>query len=138
MKTKYSVVLIAAIITPLLCGPARAGSDNDDRIVTAAKQSYVYRTYLKDDDIKLEAKDGVVTLKGKVASTTHSAMAQDTVENLPGVKSVDNQLVVNPVQEHSDGWVELKVKSALLYRRSVSGTKITVSVRDAIDRKSVV
>jgi hyperosmotically inducible periplasmic protein len=132
MKTKYSVALIAAIITPLLCGPARAGSDNDDRIVTAAKQSYVYRTYLKDDDLKLEAKDGVVTLKGKVATTTHSAMAQDTVENLPGVRSVDNQLVVNPVQEHSDGWVELKVKSALLYRRSVSGTKITVSVRDAM------
>ena len=132
MKTKYSMALIAAVITTLFCVPARAGHGDDDRIVAAAKQSYVYRTYLKEDDIKLAAKDGVVTLKGKVATTAHRAMAADTVENLPGVKSVDNQLVVKPANEQSDGWIEVKVKSALLYRRSVSGTKMSVSAKDGV------
>src|SRR5262245_18525517 len=100
-----------------------AGSD-DDRIVSAAKHSYVYRTYLKDDHIKIQSKDGCVTLKGDVGSLSHKEMAADTVENLPGVKSVDNQLQVKATSEDekSDDWIAFKTKSALLYHRSVSGT----------------
>ena len=132
MQTRHALLLptvFAMVVTsiPLLAAPA-----DDKRIVSAAKESYVYRTYLKDDAIKIEAKDGAVTLKGEVLSRSHKAMAEDTVENLPGVKSVDNRLVVKPADEHSDGWIEFKVKSALLYHRSVSGTKTTVAVKEGI------
>ena len=131
MKTKYMLALLAvALATSVNSLSLLAAAGDDGRIVSAAKQSYVYRTYLKDDDIKIQAKDGVVTLKGEVPSRSHKAMAQDTVENLPGVKSVDNQLVVKPADERSDSWIEFRVKSALLYHRSVSGTKTAVSVKD--------
>jgi len=114
------------------CTPLWAARNDDARIVAAPKQTYVYRTYLKNDEIKIQSADGVVTLKGEVADPSHKDMAADTVENLPGVKSVDNRLVIQPADEHSDGWIEFKVKSALLYHRSVSGTKTTVSVKDGL------
>jgi len=46
------------------------------------------------------------------------------VASLPGVKSVNNQLLVKGDQpaEHSDAWISLKVKSALLFHRNVSAT----------------
>jgi len=132
MKTKHALALtvaLAATITPM---PLQAARSDDARIESAAKQSYVYRTYLKGDDIKIQAKDGTVTLKGNVSDPFHKSMAQDTVESLPGVKGVDNRLVVKPANEKSDAWIEFKVKSALLYHRNVSGTKTDVSVKDGI------
>jgi hyperosmotically inducible periplasmic protein len=130
MKTQHALTLATVFAMVVSSIPLLAASADDSRIVSAAKKSYVYRTYLSDDDIKIESKDGDVTLTGKVSNRSHKSMAADTVENLPGVKSVDNQLKVESTNEHSDGWVEFKVKSALLYHRSVSGTKTSVAVKD--------
>jgi osmotically-inducible protein OsmY len=59
---------------------------------------------------------------------------QDTVSSLPGVVSVDNQLVVNGQQpaEHSDSWISMKVKTTLLFHRNVSATGTTVYVKDGV------
>jgi hypothetical protein len=42
--------------------PAYA-TQTDNRIESSGKKTYVFKTYLKDDDIKIQAKEGVVTLK---------------------------------------------------------------------------
>ena len=63
--------------------PVRA-SETDNRIESAFKKTYVYKTYLKDEHIKISSKDGAVTLSGTVADETHKPMAQDTAEALPG------------------------------------------------------
>lgn len=134
MKTKR---ISAIIVTGALLMGSRtllADHNDDGKIEAAARQSYVYRTYLKDDSIKVQSKEGCVTLRGKVASATHKDLAADTVENLPGVKSVDNQLEVKRKEpaDKSDEWIQLRVTSALLYHRSVSGTKTKVSVHDGV------
>ena len=94
----------------------------------------MFKTYLKDDSIKTESKDGVVTLTGTVAEASHKSLAQDTVASLPGVKSVDNQLKVKGESpaEHSDTWIGMKVKTALLFHRNVSATGTDVYVKDGI------
>ena len=94
----------------------------------------MFKTYLKDDSIKTESKDGVVTLTGTVAEASHKSLAEDTVASLPGVKSVDNQLQVKGEQpaEHSDAWISMKVKTALLFHRNVSATGTDVYVKDGI------
>jgi osmotically-inducible protein OsmY len=134
MKSKLIIAMLLALGMAITARPARAAHADDARIVSAAKNSYVYRTYLKDDDIKIEAKDGLVTLEGEVAQPSHKNMAEDTVEGLPGVKKVENRLEVKSSSgdEKSDGWLEVKVKSALLYHRNVSGTKTEVSVSDGV------
>ena len=109
-------------------------SEMDDRIESSAKQSYVFKTYLKDDAIATASKDGAVILTGTVSEVSHKSLAQDTVEGLPGVKTVDNQLTVKGESpaEHSDTWISLKVKSVLLFHRNVRATKTDVNVKDGI------
>jgi osmotically-inducible protein OsmY len=133
MKMQYTLAL-AVLATAITAMPLRAAHKDDERIVAAAKQSYVYRTFLKDDRIQIQSKDGCVILTGEVANPSHKTMAEDTVENLPGVKTVDNQLEVKakPANEKSDDWITFKVRSVLLCRRSVSGTRTSVSVKDGV------
>ncbi len=106
----------------------------DDRIESSAKKSYVFKTYLKGDDIKIQSKDGAVTLTGTVAEEFHKSLAQETVAGLPGVKSVDNRLEVKgaPPTANSDAWLRDKVKATLLFHRSVSAGNTEVDVKDGI------
>src|SRR5574339_311837 len=120
IKALYAVALMALALL-MVSGPVQASS-TDDRIESSAKESYVFKTYLKGDDIKVKSKDGVVTLTGTVAEESHKALAGETVANLSEVKSVDNQLKVKEgfPAEMSDAWLSTKVKTTLLFHRNVS------------------
>lgn len=123
MKRKlYSIVLMAAAATMLAIGMPAYANKADDRIEASAKKTYVFKTYLKDDDVKVQSKDGVVTLTGTVAAESHKSLAQDTVADLPGVKSVNNKLTIKgeSMSANADAWITTKVKTVLLFHRSVS------------------
>jgi len=109
------------------------GSDTDTRIEASARDTYVYRTYLEDDDIKFEARDGIVTLTGTVAEESHKSLAQGTVEGLPGVKRVENRLEVDGemTEGNSDRWLKAKVKTSLWFHRSVS-SETAVDVNEGV------
>jgi osmotically-inducible protein OsmY len=132
MKHTYTLALLLTAGTLLVSTASLRASETDERIETSAKKSYVFKTYLADDSIKTESENGVVTLTGTVAQESHKLLAQDTVEGLPGVKSVDNQLKVKGESpaEHSDTWLVVKVKSVLLFHRNVSATGTSVSAVD--------
>ena len=134
MKTNSVLSLFVAMSAILTTGTSLRAYETDSRIEASAAKSYVFKTYLKDDSIKTESKNGVVTLTGTVCEPSHKSLAQDTVESLPGVKSVDNQLLVSGEQpaEHSDAWINMKVKCALLFHRNVSCTGTNVYVKDGI------
>jgi len=134
MKSTYPLTLLMAAGALLVASAPLHASDTDSRIESSAAKSYVFKTYLKDDSIKTESKSGIVTLTGTVADASHKSMAEDTVASLPGVVSVDNQLLINGEQpaEHSDTWIGWKVKSALLFHRNVSATGTTVYVKDGV------
>jgi osmotically-inducible protein OsmY len=134
IKSTYTLALLVATGTLLIASSSVRAADTDDRIESSAKKSYVFKTYLKNDSIKTESKDGVVTLTGTVTEDSHKSLAQDTVESLPGVKSVDNQLTVKGESpaEHSDTWISMKVKTALLFHRNVSGSGTDVYVKDGV------
>jgi hyperosmotically inducible periplasmic protein len=127
-------ILIMVTASAMLLSLSARASDTDDRIESSAKKSYVFKTYLKDDAIKTDSKNGAVILTGTVAQDSHKTLAEDTVASLPGVNSVDNQLKIkgeNPA-EHSDAWISMKVKSTLLYHRNVSGSGTDVYVKDGV------
>jgi hyperosmotically inducible periplasmic protein len=134
MKAIYSVALMVAAVALLALGMPAYASKMDDRIESSAKKSYVFKTYLKEDDIKIESKDGAVTLTGNVSEEYHRSLAQETMAGLPGVKSVDNKLEIKGERpaENSDAWLSAKVKTTLLFHRSVSGIKTGVSVKEGI------
>jgi hyperosmotically inducible periplasmic protein len=135
MKTLYSLSITAAAMALLTFSmPVFAATSMDNRIELSARQSYVFKTYLQEDDIKIQSKDGAVTLTGVVSENFHKSLALETVTDLPGVKSVDNKLEVKgaPPTANSDAWLRDKVKVALLFHRSVSAAKTEVEVTDGI------
>jgi len=131
-KIKYPLALVMAAGMLVFTSGAVRASETDDRIDSAFKKTYVYKTYLKDEHIKISSKDGAVILSGTVADETHKPMAQNTAEALPGVKSVDNRIEVTGDRpaESSDTWISMKVKSALLFHRNVSATGTEVYLKD--------
>jgi hyperosmotically inducible periplasmic protein len=134
MKAIYSIFLMVAAVALLALSVPVQASKLDDRIESSAKKSYVFKTYLKGDDIKIQSKDGVVTLTGSVSEESHKSLAQETVGSLPGVKSVDNKLEIKGERpaENSDTWLMMKVKSTLLFHRNVNAYKTEVNVKDGI------
>lgn len=133
MNSRYPLALIVVAATFLGASCALQASETDDRIETSAKTTYVYRTYLQDDDITIQAKDGIVTLTGTVADESHRMLAQDTVEGLPGVQRVDNRLDIKgeKAEEKSDTWIAAKVKASLWFHNSVA-RKTDVYVKDGV------
>ncbi|HEY4302718.1 MAG TPA: BON domain-containing protein [Candidatus Didemnitutus sp.] len=105
-----------------------ADSTVDRRIDDAANSSYNLRTVL-DGKVMASTKDGVVTLSGSVQDRDQKRLAEDTVNNLPGVVSVDNDIKVeSEPKEHSDAWIALKIHSALLVHANVSAINTKVDV----------
>ncbi len=144
-KSMYRLALTAIAASLLLIGVSLQASETDDRIGSSAKKSYVFRTYLKGDDIRILSENGAVTLTGTVSQESGKSLALDTVAGLPGVKSVDNQLEVKGQvpAAYSDAWVAARVKSSLLYHRNVNlaGTKVsakdgTVTLRGEASNKA--
>jgi len=122
------------IILPALIGAASLAAmpDQDARIEAAARRSYNFRVHLKGDEIRVKAQQGRVTLSGTVADTWHRSLAEETVADLPGVKSVANELAIQGQQpsETSDAWLATKVRTALIYHRNVNATGTKVDVKD--------
>ena len=134
MKAMYYAALMVAVVALLVASVPVCASTMDARIESSARQSYVFKTYLKDDDIKIQSKDGAVTLTGIVVNEFHKSLAEETMSGLPGVKSVDNRLELKgaPPTANSDAWLMDKVKVTLLFHRSVSAGNTDVDVKDGI------
>jgi osmotically-inducible protein OsmY len=133
MKAKhYSIPIVAAFALLMNSGPLFA-SATDESIETAAKESYIFKTFLKNDTVTITSTDGVVTLTGFVAEEPHKELAQETVANLDGVKSVDNQLEIkSEAVKSGDALINARVKLELLSHGSLSASSIDVQVQDGI------
>ena len=129
MKSKNLSVLLILAAAPVALF---ASSETDRKIEDAAKASYNYRTVL-EDHVKVKANDGIVTLTGTVEDKDDKALAADTVENLPGVTAVKNEIKVkSSYPEHSDAWIAFKVRSRLLVKANVSAATTVVDVKDGV------
>ena len=135
MKRPDFTALIAGAIVFMGANIALPASQTTDRIETSARNSFVFITYLRDDSIKIHSvNDSVVTLTGTVSEWFHSSLAEETVAGLPGVAYVENKLEIkggHPA-ENSDAWINMKVKTMLMFHQNVSGLKTHVDVLDGV------
>lgn len=124
--TRLALILTATLPVALFA------ASMDSKIEDAAKSSYNYRTVL-DGRVSVKSDEGVVTLTGTVLDKDDKALAEDTVDNLPGVIRVDNQIMVaQSAPEHSDAWIALKIRGELLVKANVSATSTKVDVKDGV------
>ena len=121
----WSLALMAGIIS---CGP------NDEKINEAAKAALTGNSALSGVSASVEK--GVVTLSGDVETDDLKALAQTTVSEVKGVKSVVNNVTVTPkgptpeeLKRMADSALQAKVTDGFT-RYKVSG--VTATVADSI------
>lgn len=134
MKNNSTHILTTALATSFLIAANSylSANESDDRIEESTQKSFVFRTFLKEDSVKTESKDGAVTLTGTVSHGFHKTLAEDTVALMPAVKSVDNQIVVktdSPV-DTADRLLAQQVKTLLIFHRNLNPSQTDVAAKD--------
>lgn len=133
-KIAYRSGLIETVASLFALNVPFFSTEENNHIVSSAKQSYVFRTYLKNDEISLQHDGGVVTLSGTVSDESHTFLAREIVASLPGVTRVSIQLknhaetsVMNP-----DAWLKTKVHFTILCHQNLHSTNIEVLTKDGM------
>lgn len=134
LKKLLGAVLLVAIAFLLIASAPLQAANADNKIEQAARKTFVFKTYLKSDAVKVNSVNGTVTLSGTVASENHRSMAEETVSSLPGVLAVNNQLIVTGVAHdaRSDEWIAHRIRGMYLIHRGVNNTDTQVSVKDGM------
>ena len=87
-KTLYPLELLETVASLFSLNIPLFASTTVNPIEASAKQSYVFKTYLKGDDIAIRYNRGVVTLTGSVSDESHTLLAREIFASLPGVTGV--------------------------------------------------
>lgn len=138
-------------------GKKDRGSDflnmvNDASLTARVKSNLLWNRETKGMDINVETNNGVVTLKGTLASDAQKELAGRIAENTKGVKSVENDIRIDPNAETAqqsvksemkettesvsgavnDAWITVKVKNTLLFNKNLSVFGISVSTENGV------
>lgn len=120
---------------------------NDATITASIKSKLLWSKHAQGLKTDVDTKRGRVTLLGSAHTAEQRAFAGRLAANTEDVVSVDNQLVVDnkpklaaaagmkmddAEQVVSDAWITAKVKSTLLYSRSVEGSQIKVETKNGL------
>ncbi|MDD1968134.1 BON domain-containing protein [Pseudomonas putida] len=122
----------------------------DDATLTATiKSKLLWNSVTEGLNIEVSANQGVVTLKGQAKDADAKQLAGSLASNTDGVTEVNNLISVsardtqaikeqneaaaNSVKEElSDTWITSKVKSSLIYSRTLDGLNIKVQTKDGV------
>ena len=92
------LLILTAIATALTLSPATsdAGEMKDSWVTTKTKMAFVKDDRVKARQVKVETQDGVVTLRGKVATAEERTAAEEIARGIDGATSISNALQVVP------------------------------------------
>jgi hyperosmotically inducible periplasmic protein len=129
MKRKASLFMAVAILALLSsCKPS------DEKITEATRQALSANAELSP--VTASVKDGVVTLTGEVASDDLKALAETTLAEVKGIKSIVNNVTVTPkgpspeeIKAMADSALQ-GVVNASFAKYAVTG--ITATVADSV------
>lgn len=68
---------------------------SDDRIREDVNETLEMHPHIDASEIEIEVKEGMVVLRGHVEDRRQKRLAEDVIENLPGVRDVRNEISVN-------------------------------------------
>ncbi|GDY13824.1 hypothetical protein LBMAG53_27020 [Planctomycetota bacterium] len=129
----FATATVAGLFLVGNAGLGAAEAEAKASIQSTFESTYIYRTFLKEDAVRAEERDGLIILTGQVAEPSHKYLAQEAVAGLSGVSSVDNRLQVKSEgTEKSDSWIQSKVRSVLALHRNVSDGKAQVDIKDGV------
>jgi osmotically-inducible protein OsmY len=114
---------------------------DDASITSSVKSKLLWSKYADGLRTNVDTNRGKVKLTGTADSKEAKDMAGSLARHTNGVKSVNNELMVeqhaaggakNATNDVSDGWITTKVKSTFMYSSNVNGSDIAVSTNKGI------
>ena len=103
-----------------------AYNKTDTEIAEAVLNALKWHTAVQEEKIKIEVEDGNVMLDGEVEWEYQRNNVKSAIENLTGVRSVTNLIIVKPKITPSD--IQQKISSALQRSATIDAGKITAEV----------
>lgn len=100
----------------------------DTEIAEAILNALKWNTAVQEGKIKVKVEDGNVSLEGEVEWEYQRANAKAAIENLSGIRSISNLIVVNPVVIATATDIQRKIGAALQRNASLETKQIQVSV----------
>jgi hyperosmotically inducible protein len=94
MKIKRLGLALVLFLSMLMTAFAQDKRVTDDYITDAVSSRLAADALVKGGGIKVEVKEGVVTLDGKVTEAKQKAKAEKLAKGIKGVKSVVNNLKI--------------------------------------------
>ncbi|MEG5265040.1 BON domain-containing protein [Pseudomonas sp. JDS28PS106] len=119
----------------------------DATLTATVKSKLLWSSVTEALHIDVDTRDGVVTLKGRAQSPEAKELAGSLATNTDGVITVNNLISISaadsiaakaqpqnlsPAEQLSDAWVTSKVKSSLIYSRTLDGLNIKVSTDNGV------
>lgn len=119
----------------------------DATLTATVKSKLLWSSVTEALHIDVDTRDGVVTLKGRAQSPEAKELAGSLATNTDGVITVNNLISISaadsiaakaqpqnlsPAEQLSDAWVTSKVKSSLIYSRTLDGLNINVSTDNGV------
>lgn len=108
--------------------PASEAKTSDDEIASRAINVLSWDSVVPDDGIQVTVRDGLVTLTGRVHWYYQKSSAERDVRNLSGVRSVVNNIEVEPHAKADN--VKKKIEAALKRHAEIEAKDVRVTVRD--------
>jgi len=137
-----SIEVPANYVTPAPSEKRSFGELIKDVTTSAAVKSKLLWSRFGDGlSANVDTKGGWVYLAGTAVSPEAKEFAGKVAANTRGVRSVDNQLMIQTEMpgvtttagaEIADGWITTKVKATFMYSTNVDSSDISVSTQDGV------
>lgn len=121
-----NVLGVKAVAEDIQVGISPSYRRTDAEIAEAVYNALKWHTVVQEDKIKIKVEDGIVKLEGIVDWEYQKTAAKAAIQNLMGVKFVNNLITVNPRTTPFE--LEKKINAAFQRQASLDANKITVSV----------
>ena len=121
------VLGVKAIAEDIQIGISPAYSKTDTEIAEAVINALKWHTLVREERIKIRVEDGIVRLEGEVDWEYQKNNARIAIENLAGVRGVNNFITVKPRAAIAD--VTKKIMSAFHRSATIDANRVTVEVQ---------
>ena len=120
------VLGVRGVAEDIQVGPSPAFHRTDTEIAEFVVKALKWNTAVPDEKIKVKVEEGVVTLSGEVNWEYQRSMAKTSIQNIAGVRKINNYIAVKPRTSPSD--VKKKILSAFHRSANLDAGNISVEV----------
>jgi len=118
---------VKAVVCELEVALPPPGQPTDETIARAASNAIAWNSLLPKETIQVWVDNGRVTLEGVLDSHEQRRSAEECVRSLPGVKDVNNHVVIKPGVNRLA--VKAEIEARLLRNALLDANNINVEVR---------